>query len=312
VELPDLVRRAIDRRAELITRLDREGTDCLRLFHGVAEGAPGITVDRYGPILLVQTGREPLEHAVLDAIARVATDAIGELSVVWNHRPAFQAEGFERYFTSDLQSQPWGREAGLRFDVRPRHRGLDPLLFLDLRAGRRAIAALGARSVLNLFSYTCAVGVVAAAAGAREVWNVDVAASALSVGAINAAANQQLGPWFLPSSRARSISSCSIHPGSPKAATEPSTWSATMPLCSIRRCGSQLRKEPCWRLITFPERPAPSSRRSSSAVRESPVAISSHSRFLGPTRISPRSTAKLRSKSPSPASLDRALRAGVP
>jgi 23S rRNA (cytosine1962-C5)-methyltransferase len=43
--------------------------------------------------------------------------------------------------------------------------------------------------VLNLFAYTCGVGLAAVAGGADTVWNVDFASSALEVGRTNAAAN---------------------------------------------------------------------------------------------------------------------------
>ena len=82
------------------------------------------------------------------------------------------------------------RELGARYRVQARHAGQDPWLFLDLRAARRRVAREAAgRSVLNLFAYTCGVGVAAARGGAREVLNVDFAASALAVGEENARLN---------------------------------------------------------------------------------------------------------------------------
>jgi len=56
--------------------------------------------------------------------------------------------------------------------------------FLDLRALRRWVAGrpLQGKRVLNLFSYTGALGVAARAAGAAEVWNVDSSAPALAFG----------------------------------------------------------------------------------------------------------------------------------
>ncbi|OGS50569.1 MAG: hypothetical protein A3J79_03395, partial [Elusimicrobia bacterium RIFOXYB2_FULL_62_6] len=89
------------------------------------------------------------------------------------------------------------REGGVKFLVKARHRGIDPWLFLDLRAGRRFIGANAkGLSVLNLFAYTCGVGVCAAAGGAKEVWNVDFAGSSLEVGRQNAALNGIPGERF--------------------------------------------------------------------------------------------------------------------
>ncbi len=59
-DFPALLETALQRRKPLLEALHAEGTDCFRLFHGVAEGLPGLTIDRYGPLLLAQTFREPL------------------------------------------------------------------------------------------------------------------------------------------------------------------------------------------------------------------------------------------------------------
>ncbi|UJR78670.1 class I SAM-dependent rRNA methyltransferase [Sandaracinus amylolyticus] len=192
MSLEELVARAIERRGALLSRLEREETDCVRLFHGATEGVPGLAIDRYGPVLLAQTWRDPLEPGALEQVHAVVTRALGiDLAPCWNHRGPSRKEGVRGSDTSDPRLHAAeGRELGARYDVRPRHRGQDPLLFLDLRVGRRWVRAESAgRSVLNLFSYTCGVGVVAALGGAREVWNVDFAASALEVGRGNAERN---------------------------------------------------------------------------------------------------------------------------
>ena len=79
---------------------------------------------------------------------------------------------------------------GVRYVVQARHGGQDPWLFLDMRAGRRRIMqeAVG-KSLLNLFAYTCGIGIVAAKAGAAHVVNVDFAESNLKVGKENSRLN---------------------------------------------------------------------------------------------------------------------------
>ncbi|MBA2321964.1 MAG: class I SAM-dependent methyltransferase [Deltaproteobacteria bacterium] len=106
---------------------------------------------------------------------------------VWNHR------GPPPYLPpADFPADPIGMERGLTVDVRPRHRGNDPLLFLDFRAGRRWLRDhCRDATVLNLFSYTGTAGLAAIAGGAFEVWNVDFARSALDVAAANAERNGQ-------------------------------------------------------------------------------------------------------------------------
>ncbi len=191
--LLDHLNAALLRRTQgFIPRMHAEGTDAYRLFHGIAEGAPGVTVDRYGPLLLVQTFREPLIHAQVEALAEVVRGALGmPLGVVCNHRGAEVPDGFPLHTPDEAAlAEVVASERGTRFFIRARHRGQDPWLFLDLRAGRARVAELaGGRSVLNLFAYTCGVGVVAARNGARSVLNVDFAESSLAVGERNAELN---------------------------------------------------------------------------------------------------------------------------
>ena len=54
---------ALDARRDLIARLHAEGTDAYRLFHGTVEGRPGLTVDRYGSLILTQSFHGPLSQA---------------------------------------------------------------------------------------------------------------------------------------------------------------------------------------------------------------------------------------------------------
>ncbi len=187
-DLLDVFRTAVDRRRGLLMSLHAERTTCYRLLHGTVEGAPGVTVDRYGDVLLVQTWREPIDRAVIAHIADIAVEAIGaDVEIVWNHRaPPIDFDVHWPWTPRDVI----GHELGVAYDVRPRHRGRDPLLFLDLRAARRRIlASTRGRTVLNLFACTCGVGLCAARGGATEVWNVDFSRSALAVGRANAERN---------------------------------------------------------------------------------------------------------------------------
>ena len=190
--LLDAVARALDRRAALLAELRTEGTDALRLFHGIAEGEPGLTIDRYGPLLLVQTFRAPLPHDDVEQLAAFVGERLdAPLHVCANHRGSAPPAGFPLHEPAPQALQEHlCRERGLSFAIQARHRGQDPWLFLDLRPAR-AFAHLHAagRTVLNLFAYTCGVGVMAAAGGARLVLNVDFSEGALAVGARNAAQN---------------------------------------------------------------------------------------------------------------------------
>lgn len=189
-----LLERARERRVGLDAQLERERTDCFRVLHGASEGRPGLSIDLYGRLLLVQTFREPLAEGELEEIAQcVRAQRPGqELFAAWNHRANWPREPFERWHqpAPDALEEHVATELGVRYAIRARHRGQDPWLFLDLRAGRRALAKLApGASVLNLFAYTGSAGICAAAHGAREVWNVDFARSSLDVAPRHAALN---------------------------------------------------------------------------------------------------------------------------
>jgi len=188
VQLEELLERACSTRAALAARLRAEDTDCWRLFHGAAEGRAGLTIDRYGDLALLQTFREPLAQGEFERLERALRELCPALAhCVWNHR----GPGAGGAAAPEALAEREIRERGLRLCFRARHRGQDPWLFLDLRAGRRRLAELArGASVLNLFAYTCGAGLAAARAGAREVWNVDFSDSALEVGRRSAALNE--------------------------------------------------------------------------------------------------------------------------
>ncbi|MCF7545916.1 class I SAM-dependent methyltransferase, partial [Pseudomonas petrae] len=189
---------ALDNRQPLLAELHAQGTDCYRLFHGSQEGASGLTVDRYGPQLLVQSFHNSLDLDSLLALHAAVNGRLGlELMLVYNDRsqgnsrvdrtdPIYKAEDAA---LADLVGHEWG----LNYRVRGRHAGQDPLLFLDLRNARGWVKQHAAgKSVLNLFAYTCGVGLSAAAGGAREVCNLDFAEGNLAVGRENGLLNPHL------------------------------------------------------------------------------------------------------------------------
>ncbi len=194
MELAALLERALDARTGLAQRLQSEDTDCWRLFHGAAEGRAGLSIDRYGDLALLQTFREPLAPGELESLERVLRARCPWLAhCVWNRRGP--GAGPQSDAPPQALAEREIRERGLRLLFRARHRGQDPWLFLDLRAGRRRLAELAhGRSVLNLFAYTCGAGLAAAQAGARAVCNVDFSASALEVGRASAELNGLFGP----------------------------------------------------------------------------------------------------------------------
>ena len=199
-----LLAAALEARADLIDRLHAEDTDAYRLFHGSVEGDPGLTVDRYGDLLLAQSFHRPLAPERLAAIDAFYADAMPGRVLVYNDR----SQGNSRVRNPLPEDRKVAahqpritREMGVVYRIQDRHAVQDPWLFLDLRAGRRRVMAEAAdKSVLNLFAYTCGVGIAAAKAGAGFVVNVDFAESSLDVGKENAQLNDlPIRPRFIKS-----------------------------------------------------------------------------------------------------------------
>jgi 23S rRNA (cytosine1962-C5)-methyltransferase len=185
---------ALKSREALLQQLHAEQTDAYRVFHGTAEGQPGLSVDRYGDLLLVQSFHEPLEATQLNELIAFYAQALPGLTVVYNDRSQPNSRISNALSADELavaSIQHEAQELGVKYCIQGRHEGQDPWLFLDMRAGRRRVMQEAAgKSVLNLFAYTCGVGIAAAKAGARHVVNVDFSDTNLAIGKSNAQINE--------------------------------------------------------------------------------------------------------------------------
>ena len=191
--LTALLHTAFAARETLLERLHAEDTNAYRLFNGSTEGRPGLTVDRYGDLLLIQTFHETLDGHDRPEIENFYATALPGLVAVYNDRSQSNSR-VSNLLPADVLAEAQKtrefHEMGLRYHVQARHGGQDPWLFLDMRAGRRRIMQEApGKSVLNLFAYTCGIGIAAARAGAAYVVNVDFAESSLKIGKENARLN---------------------------------------------------------------------------------------------------------------------------
>lgn len=201
-ELKDLLSQAWQNRADLQAQWQEEQSDCYRIFHGTNEGLPGTTLDRYGPLLILQTFHQSVTDEELEQVREFAAEQFADLHLVYNDR----SKGNSRIQNvsdeiNELDSLPMeATELGVKYRVQGRHQGQDPWLFLDLRAGRRYVKAnCEGKTVLNLFSYTCGIGIAAGVGGAKRVVNVDFAESSLAVGIENARLNNLKQVEFIQS-----------------------------------------------------------------------------------------------------------------
>ncbi len=163
-----------------------------RLVHAEGDGVPGLIVDRFGDVLVVQIltlGMKDREAMILEALGEVfAPKAIIDRTppgaaktegftegkgVVRGTAPSaitFKERGIAWSLASDV-----GQKTGFYFDQR------------DLRGRVESLSA--GKRVLDAYSYIGAFGLAAARGGATEVVCVDESAVAVEVGAEQARAN---------------------------------------------------------------------------------------------------------------------------
>ena len=165
----------------------------LRLVHGESDGLPGLIVDRYADVLVVQflgAGAEAWREAIVEALqAATACGRIYERS----DADVRALEGLaERAGPLLGEAQPTLieiEENGLRYAVDVA-RGHKTGFYLDQRDNRRLCGELaGGREVLNCFCYTGGFSLAALAGGASAVLSIDSSGDALSLARRNAESN---------------------------------------------------------------------------------------------------------------------------
>src|SRR3990172_7972891 len=154
-----------------------------RLVFGDADALPGLVVDRYGDVLVVQittAGMERVKDEILAALSKVIRP-----TAIWlrNDSSIRALEGLPSYSEAAFGDMPETVELvehGLRFEV-PLRTGQKTGWFYDQRMNRARLRAYakGAR-VLDIFSYLGGFGLHAAAAGATEVVCADSSATAVA------------------------------------------------------------------------------------------------------------------------------------
>ncbi|MET1080376.1 MAG: class I SAM-dependent rRNA methyltransferase [Pseudomonas sp.] len=153
-----------------------------RLVYGDSDLLPGLVVDRFGDILVVQLASATMERHKDDVLAALV-QVIKPSGVLWkNDSAARDAEGLTRYVDTAFGLVPeWValEENGVKFEA-PVMSGQKTGWFYDHRMNRARLAPyVKGKRVLDLFSYIGGWGVQAAAFGASEVMCVDASGFAL-------------------------------------------------------------------------------------------------------------------------------------
>lgn len=165
-----------------------ETTNAARLVHAEGDELSSIVVDRYNDVLVVEIANRGAEHFKPLIVETLQRELSPRAIFFKNDLPARKLEGLPTEDEgTDVATEIL--ESGLKFRVNPAE-GQKTGFFLDQRENRRLARTLASgRRVLNLFSYSGAFGVYAAAGGASSVTNVDVSAPAIEAARVNASLN---------------------------------------------------------------------------------------------------------------------------
>ena len=177
-------------------------TSCCRIIFGEADGFPGLTVDRFGSVLVTQTlslGMEKIKDIVFPLLIAVLREDGEEIAGIFERNDVAirEKEGMTQnkgwYPLPDLPTPTETVteicENGVfyRVDV---ENGQKTGFFLDQKYNRLAVARLAkGRRVLDCFTHTGSFALNAALGGAERVTAVDVSESAIEMAKRNAARN---------------------------------------------------------------------------------------------------------------------------
>ncbi|OJA06668.1 class I SAM-dependent rRNA methyltransferase [Halomonas sp. QHL1] len=163
-----------------------------RLIHGEGDLLPGLVIDRFGDVLVVQlntAGMQALADEIVDALEKVIKP---EVIVFRNDTGGRRQEGLEAHvevIKGTLPDEVVLEENGTRFVV-PVLNGQKTGWFFDHRVNREWVnRQVEGKRMLDVFSYVGGWGVQAAVHGAKEVMCLDSSGPALDQVARNAELN---------------------------------------------------------------------------------------------------------------------------
>ncbi len=169
--------------------VDSPDTDCFRLVHGEGDGLPGLIIDWYNGVCVMQAhsaGMFRSRSLIAQALSSVFGDALKAVYDKSSGTAPFKAgldlvDGYIYKKDGFDLDEMVVSENGRRFLVNWSE-GQKTGFFLDQRDNRAAVAKYAhGRTVLNLFCYTGGFSVYALSAGAAHVDSVDSSARAMAM-----------------------------------------------------------------------------------------------------------------------------------
>ena len=188
------LKRAIDASAAVGLRLDGDGeTNCFRLVHGEGDGLPGLIMDWYDGVCVLQAhsvGMFRAKSKICEALRELVGDTLKAVYDKSSGTAPFKA-GLELvdgylYRQEGFDSPCLTVSENSRKFIVNWEEGQKTGFFLDQRDNRALVGRYAAgRRVLNLFCYTGGFSVYALSAGAKLVHSVDSSSKAIRLAGEN-------------------------------------------------------------------------------------------------------------------------------
>jgi 23S rRNA (cytosine1962-C5)-methyltransferase len=179
---------------QIILAGQKEITNAYRLVHGAGDMLPGLVIDIYNGLAVIQChsmGMYNERQEIAEALKAVLGDQLSSIYLRASKTlpQRFQAAAIDGFLAGD-QAEATVSELGHTFKINAAT-GQKTGFFLDQRDNRQLLAYYApGKSVLNTFCYTGGFSIYALKAGATQVDSVDVSAKAMALTEENVALNE--------------------------------------------------------------------------------------------------------------------------
>lgn len=172
------IQAAYTQRLKTLVSLNEGMTDCFRLVHGEGDYLPGLVVDIYGKVAVMQTHSAGMYAKRKEIAEAIKTVFHGNIDAIYSKStPIGTFVGDDDYlYIKDAYTPTCPilvKENGCKFLV-DWEKGQKTGFFLDQRDNRNMVGRLSnGKRVLNLFCYTGGFSVYALSGGAQDCCSVD-------------------------------------------------------------------------------------------------------------------------------------------
>lgn len=162
-----------------VLNLPNEATNAFRLIFGEADGLPGLIVDIFDDLAVIQCHNIAIYNAI-DEISEVLQNLPLKINHIFNKSQNLLVNMKDAFIFGKCENNKIIIENSLKFTV-DFVEGQKTGFFLDQKINRNFVKQYAAnKRVLNLFSYSGSFSVYALAGGATEVTNVDISEIAIN------------------------------------------------------------------------------------------------------------------------------------